>query len=465
MTALLFTAACGDAFDIPNTNAPTVEELTGNPTKSTLARAALGVAAAFRNDVAGEIATWGPFGREGYNLNGNDPRLTGETIRGPLEPGGVGGGSWAGKYQALRSTNNYIVAIDQAPDLTAAEKSASKGFAKTLKAIMLHRLIVRNGALGIPVDVEAGLNDPPAPFLSQANAYARIVTLLNEAASDLQAGGTAFPFTMPPGYVGFTTPSTYLQFNRGYAAKVHAHRATFLNGGTAAYQDALTALGASFLTTTGLPGTLANGVYYEFSSASGETSNPIAEPLTALRYFVHPSLETGAQRKANNDLDDRFTSKTRPVTPRTVNDLTSGFKPALYNTNTPTGSTANLDADIAVLKNEELILLRAEARWYTGDKAGALADINLVRINSGGLPATTLTTASADAAFRTELLYNRLYSLMWEQGTRWIDARRFGVTNTLPIDRPGDTIFPNMLVPASECDARGLTVPCTPAVQ
>ena len=62
----------------------------------------------------------------------------------------------------------------------------------------------------------------------------------------------------------------------------------------------------------------------------------------------------------------------------------------------------------------------------------------------------------------TELLYNRLYSLLWQQGTRWIDARRYGRTGSLPIDRAGDVVHPNMLVPASECDARGLSVPCTP---
>jgi hypothetical protein len=82
-------------------------------------------------------------------------------------------------------------------------------------------------------------------------------------------------------------------------------------------------------------------------------------------------------------------------------------------------------------------------------------------VNAGGLAPTTLTAASPDSAFITELLYNRLYSLMWTQGTRWIDARRYNRLNTLPIDRPGDVIHPNMLIPASECDARGLTDPCS----
>jgi hypothetical protein len=63
-----------------------------------------------------------------------------------------------------------------------------------------------------------------------------------------------------------------------------------------------------------------------------------------------------------------------------------------------------------------------------------------VRQHAGGLAATGLTAGSS-TAFVTELLYNRLYSLMWSQGTRWIDARRYNRLDTLPIDRPGDTRY------------------------
>src|SRR6185503_9619071 len=90
------------------------------------------------------------------------------------------------------------------------------------------------------------------------------------------------------------------------------------------------------------------------------------------------------------------------------------------------------DSPIPIIRNEELILLRAEARWFTGDKINALADIDRIRTTAGGLAATSLTIASSDNAFVDELLYNRLYSLMWEGGHRWVDARRFGRLATLP---------------------------------
>src|SRR5439155_26508034 len=128
----------------------------------------------------------------------------------------------------------------------------------------------------------------------------------------------------------------------------------------------------------------------------------------------------------------------------------------------PGGFAPNAGAPIPIIKNEELILLRAEANLGLGHVAEALADLDLIRINSGGLEPTTLTPSSPAEDVLTELLYNRLYSLLWEQGVRWIDARRYHRLGTLPLDRPDDKTFEHLLVPASECDARGLARPCTP---
>jgi starch-binding outer membrane protein, SusD/RagB family len=146
---------------------------------------------------------------------------------------------------------------------------------------------------------------------------------------------------------------------------------------------------------------------------------------------------------------------------RNLNDLIGTHKPVLFN-NPADRTLANLGAPIPWITNEELLLLRAEIRWHTNDKAGAVSDLDFVRQHAGGLPASGLTAGSSDDAFITELLYNRLYSLMWTQGTRWIDARRHNRLETLPVDRPGDSRFSNMIVPAAECDSRGLPSPCTP---
>lgn len=462
LAALLALAGCD--FDILNTNAPTVEQLQGTPSRDIVGALALGVFASAYNDLAATIEFYSIYGREGYNLLGNDPRETGEQVRGPQDPTGRNSGIWFGQYAAIRTDNTFLDVVARAAGLTDAERRAAAGFAKTFKAWHLYRLAIRTGDFGIPLEVR-DLGEPPAPFVPFARALEAVSALLDEAYQDLQAAGSAsFPFRFPPGFTGFTTPATFAQFNRALAAKVLVHRATFV-GCTTCWQQAIVALNNSFLTTANLPASLSLGVYYAYSSAANEPANPITEPLTSNRYWVHPSIWTGAQRRPDGSPDLRLTRKVVDAgRSRTLNDLTSRYKLILYNDpNDPT--RPNLAAPIPWITNEELILLRAEARWFTGDRAGALADINLIRQQSGGLAPTTLTPASSTDDFVTELLYNRLYSLLWTQGTRWIDARRYNRLNTLPIDRPGDQVFRQMLVPAGECDARGLPIPCDPLRQ
>ncbi len=457
----LSLGGCGE-FDVLNTNAPTVETLTGAPTRTILSRAATGIFSQAFSDIGTEIQFYALYGREGYNLLGNDPRETGEQIRGPGDPTGRHSGIWNGPFAAIRTINTYLTALPIASGMTEAEVKASEGFAKTIKAWHIHRLAVRSGQLGIPLDVDRPITAEPAPFVGFSQAMEAASALMNEAAADLAAAGaTPFPFTVPPGYTGFNTPATFVRFNRALAAKILVHRATFVNC-AACWAEASTAMNASFVTTAGLPGALSTGVNYAFSATAGEPANPVSEPLTNNRLWVHPSLLSGAQRKANNDPDDRLTRKVTAAG-RTINlnDLIGTQKPTLYNA-AGNPAAANLGAPIPWINNEELLLLRAEIRWNTAARQGAIDDINLVRQNSGGLAATSLTAASANDAFITELLYNRLYSLMWAQGTRWIDARRYGRTQSLPQDRAGDTRFENMLIPAGECTARGLPAPCTP---
>jgi len=142
-----------------------------------------------------------------------------------------------------------------------------------------------------------------------------------------------------------------------------------------------------------------------------------------------------------------------------------------------TNGAADEGHPIPIIKVEELLLLRAEANWFTANKAPALSDLNIVRQNSGNLAASTVTTGSTDAEFLTALMYERRYSLLWEQGTRWIDARRFGRLSDIPTDIPPSFGTPGqvpivMPIPKSECDARNLAssevipgvVTCTPTL-
>jgi starch-binding outer membrane protein, SusD/RagB family len=461
-------------FDITNTNQPTLSDLENNPTRVKLTAAATGLFASARGGIQALIWRLGSMGREGVNLLGNNEPDYQEPFYGLVQAGGSFGGTlWLDRYAAIRSANIYIDAVDKAPDLTAEEKAASRGMGKTLKALAFMYVIETRAQLGAPVDVDRPLDADPAPFVSEDSVWSYIIGTLNDAQTDLAAAGSAdFPFPVPPGLADFGTPGTFVQFNRALAAKAYVLRATdgtaCAGSATTCYTAALTALGGSFLDPS--PANLQAGAYFDYSTGQGDISNGLADPVNGLTFFaLHGNLDSAQLQTNGTDRDQRVLDK---IIPAGVTQIIGGIpivgdlKFSVYFT----GGQADPNHSIPIVKNEELVLLDAEANWFAGSKAQALTDIDLIRQNSGNLPATTLTTGSSDAAFVSELLYNRRYSLLWEQGTRWIDYRRFGRLGDIELAVAGGNVPPVMPVPKAECDARNLpttqalpdVVTCTP---
>src|SRR5205807_8813504 len=87
---------------------------------------------------------------------------------------------------------------------------------------------------------------------------------------------------------------------------------------------------------------------------------------------------------------------------------------------------ASLTAPIPILKNEELLLLRAQAQIERGQLALATADINTVRTSYGLAPYVPFATV---AAARTAVLYEKRYSLLMEGAQRLVDLRAYGALN------------------------------------
>ncbi|HEU4648923.1 MAG TPA: RagB/SusD family nutrient uptake outer membrane protein, partial [Gemmatimonadales bacterium] len=137
-----------------------------------------------------------------------------------------------------------------------------------------------------------------------------------------------------------------------------------------------------------------------------------------------------------------------------------------------TGGNADPSHPIPIIRNEELILLRAEAKLGQGNTGGAIADIDIVRTNAGKL--APYSGSTAPDAVLAELLYNRRYSLLWEQGTTWNDARRFGrivdgyivgigeVPGFGADGVPRSQVGLRFPIPDTECSARGQTSGCSP---
>jgi hypothetical protein len=456
LAGLLVVGACN--FDILNTNQPTQDDLITNPTRDKLSAAATGMFASARTGIQGFIWRLGSMGREGINLSGNNQPDFIEPYFGPINGGGsFGGTQWGDRYTAIRSGNIYLAALANDKDLSAAEKAASSGFAKTMNALALLYIVEARAELGAPVDVGRDVTAGPAPFASEDSVYGYILGLLNSGQSDLAAGSADFPFPVPPGFTGFETPATFIQFNRALAAKAYNLRATAGCAGNAGtcYTASLTALGASFIDPT--PASFPAGVFFDYSTAPGDAQNTLSDPLSGLTFFALQDDTAQADTQSTGQKDQRVLDKIAPA--GIVQNLSAIPIPGeLKFTIFLTGGEADPGHSIPIIRDEELILLRAEAEWFTGAKVAALSDLNLVRQNSGNLAASTVLAVSPDSAFVKALLYERRFSLLWEQGTRWIDARRFGRLSDIPIDVPGGHVPSVMPIAKSECDALGLSI-------
>jgi starch-binding outer membrane protein, SusD/RagB family len=466
--AMILFSACYN-YNLTDPNNQTLGSLTGNPTRASVGAAVTGIFDAQRQDAVGYIWRVGSMGREGINLSNNNQPDFQEPYFGPLSSSEFGASLWADEYVTIRDANIVLDAVSKVPDMSTGEKALTAAVAQTAKALMFMRVIETHAQLGAPVDVDRPPTAKPAPLVSEDSVYATALHTLDSARVNLAAGASAsFPFSIPPGYSNFATPATFAQLTWALTAKALVLRATAqshaagLPGSALYYTQALAALDSSFLGTGSLVSSnLPLGAYFDFSTGLGDIQNTLADPLTGLTFFAIPSIQSDAKLQVGGTaIDARAVAKIDSIPPGSPPQVISGvsvvgdLKFAVYFA----GGNPNLSAAIPIIRYEELVLLRAEAEIGTGNTAGALNDLNFVREVSGNLP--PYGGATTPAALITELLYERRYSLLWEQGTRWIDARRFGVLSTIPPTVTGGHVPTVMPIPTTECDARSLPTPC-----
>lgn len=435
--SLIPVTGCG--LDVPDLNNPGLEELENNPTRTGVADACVGLLIGNRRNRAqanGYIAQLGILGREAYNFDKADPRFINELLKGGLSQGSpFGGNFWTAPYANIRLANIVQRATPKVGDFSEKEKQAILGFSQTIEATDLLEVAVTRDTIGGVIDTDRALDQGLGAIVSKDMMLAEIAKQLDEGAAALAKGGDEFPFALSAGYAKFNTPATFAKYNRAMRARVAIYQKD--------YQAALTALAGSFLddTVTTVAG-LEVGVYHSYSTGTGDTVNNLINPSL----FAHSKFKTDAE--AN---DARIARKTKTVTtPGSAQGLTSDVKFTIY---------SGPDSPVPIIRNEELLLLRAEARFLSGAGAGgAMADLNLVRTVSGGLPAITGTPSMAE--FVDRLLYERRYSLAFE-GHRWIDARRFDKIATLPLDMPDHVRNVRYPIPLAECDGRPGEAACT----
>jgi len=420
MLIIASMASC-ELENIPDPNNADQNSIETNATLSDIQLLVNGTEDLMRSEMGFYYDVLGIIGREYYFFTNSDPRYTGE-ILGKAESsldtrGFYGTRPYAARYRTIKNANILITAVENTPEsLSDTDKNGLFGFAKTVQAYSFLLVLNMQYQNGIRMDV----SDPEnlGPFIDYTTALANISNLLDDANTNLTTAGSSFVFTMSnlPG-----NPSDFSKFNRAIKARVELYR-----GNNAAVLTALTN------SSMDLAGNLDNGPSHFYSLAGNDKVNPMYRvPDQSEALVAHPSFITDAQAG-----DNRINKTTIRTSTAVLDGLSGDFDLTIY---------SGFEDPIPIIRNEELILMYAEANIGTNN-AEAINAIDIIRTAHG---LSAYAGGTTDAELIDELLYNRRYSLIGE-AHRWIDMRRFGRLNQLPLDRVGDDVWEQFPRPAAE---------------
>jgi hypothetical protein len=416
----LFFAACKK--DYGNLNGPTIESYYNNATAAELNNLVSGTESGMRNSINFYLDDVGTIGRECYHFATSEPRYITDLLG---ANNAVLSGSnfyitqpWAARYRVIKNCNVLIQAANNSSNITAEQKKGYIGFAQMIKGYQLLMNLNLTDSNGIRIDVA----DPDhlGPIVSYNEGLTAITALLDSARMSLNGATVSFPLA---GFTGFNDAAGLTQVCNALAARIAVYQQR--------WGDALTDINGSFY---GLLKDFYLGVYHVFGTGSGDQLNPAFFPQNQngeVR-LAHPSYAADIEAG-----DDRLNKATLRTLTASLNGLSSNRDVWVYTSST---------APIPIIRNEELILIYAEANIQLDNLSEGVKALNVIR-SKHNLPA--YSGAETKDALITEMLKQRRYSLYFE-GHRWIDLRRYNRLNELPIDRPGDDVWTAFPLPVTE---------------
>jgi hypothetical protein len=418
-------------------NNPSLASVSNNATRNQIQNLVTGLENRHRNYVFTVATLYGSMGREIWYLNGSDPRwqtdwlgMNGRTANvnmfGYLN-------TYIQPYQAILQGNVLLSAAANSSVLSDAEKNAVSGFTKTIQAYQY--MILANGQYenGIRMDVSDPLN--PGPFVSYPQALEAIKALLDSGFQELTAAGTGnFPLRLTSGFTGtgFGTNQALAQMNRALAARLAAYRKD--------WQGVITALSGSFYDPNG---NIDRGPSHTWG-APPDAFNPlyfVPNAATNTMVVVHPSVLKDTLTGDNRVRNKFFQRSTAVLVTSDGTPLSGNFQDKRFPSNS---------SEIKFIRNEELMLLAAEAHAQLGNASQAVESIDKVRTLAGVGAYTGATTTDA---LINEILFQRRYSLWFEPwGHRWVDLRRYNRLNATEVDIASDrgSIFTQLARPQAE---------------
>jgi starch-binding outer membrane protein, SusD/RagB family len=456
LAGMLVAAGCKDSTAVNPQDAPKADALAGPLIKSGLQTLAIALLSSDRQTFVGTGSAYpilaNIYARDIYRLDPSEPRYLNETIQATPDRGSfAGGGGWTGQYVTIRQANTMLQALaNPSPGVfTAAELSAATGFAQTFKAIAYYRILEMRDTIGVALQKDDPTDTDPAAIICKKNMIAYVAALLDSANTNLVAAGNiTFPWAaFPSGMTGFgrdyRRATNFILFNRGWKGKVDLYRGLdHQNPNAALFTQAITELTQALggVAAGAVPAsTFQTGMYYVFVPAGTEAA---PNPYSDTRIGINPALDSV---RAGDTRASKITTRST-VTIQGVT-LTKTLTRAVP-------SSANQAAPLPVLKDEELVLLRAQAEFEAGQFTQGYADLNSVHTAYGLAP--YVPSVVLDQA-RSDLLYDKRYSLLGEGVQRLVDLRAYSRLNATfyPKQTATDVYNTAFPIPKAEFDARG----------
>jgi len=312
--------------------------------------------------------------------------------------------NWQFQFTSIRNAQALLTDLPKAnPAYSPGDIAKWKGIIYTLEALSYMYAELTKDTLGTPVTAPLVSNPSlPAPILCSRDTWQFIVALLDSGLTQLNADPSAgLPVALDRGFAAVraqaspsTTAGSFAAFNRALAARANLELAYAIArspGGTPptatsagapdanALNRADSALHATALYSTTIAPAVAGeftdplAVYNSFSGASGDIANPV-QGIIPTYYLLNEAvavIDPADKRLVKLMTNPSGTAAT------TFNAKASPLTFSMY---------PNATSPVPIIRNEELHLYGAQIRLGLNDLAGAVAEINQVRTQVGGLP-------------------------------------------------------------------------------
>lgn len=336
---------------------------------------------------------------------------------------------WQTPYNLIFICNSALEGINKSQKLSLDVKKQLTGEARFVRAFIYFYLVNLFGDVPMPLTTDYKVNRYLSR-LPEASVYEQIIEDLKQAQemlSEVYIDGALKPYTgnveriRPNKWAATALLARAYLYNKDYSkAEIEASKLIENSG-----LFNLTALNSVFLKNSSeciwsLQGVTLNrntedGLTFIIPTSGPSNGNDLSNPVYLSNSLLN-SFEPDDQRKLVGNWISTLTI------PASIYYFSYKYKQGA-------GSTPGQEY-LVMLRLAEQYLIRAEARAYLNNIAGAQSDLNLIR-NRAGL---SDTPAADKSSLLSAILIERRHELFTEMGHRWFDLKRTENVNSVMTD-------------------------------